>query len=39
MNVSFDGLRKNATRSMNILHATLSEIIDKSDLEERYKKI
>lgn len=38
MNVSFDGLRKNATRSMNILHTTLSKIIDESDLEERYKK-
>lgn len=34
MNVSFDGLRKNATRSMNTLHTTLQKIINEYDMYE-----
>lgn len=35
MEVSFDGLRKNATRSMNDLHTTLQRIINEYDMYER----
>lgn len=35
MNVSFDGLRKNATRSMNTLHTTLQKIINEYDMYEK----
>lgn len=35
MTVSFDGLRKNATRSMNDLHITLNKIITEYDMYER----
>ncbi len=31
MNVSFDGLRTNATRSMNRLHDTIEEIVKAGD--------
>ena len=35
MNVNFDGLRKNATRSMNTLHTTLQKIINEYDMYEK----
>lgn len=35
MNVSFDRLRKNATRSMNDLHSTLNKIITEYDMYEK----
>jgi hypothetical protein len=28
MNVSFDGMRKNATRSMNQLHSAIQDVLD-----------
>lgn len=36
MNVSFDGMRKNATRSMNQLHDVLKEILEEYDLYEHH---
>jgi hypothetical protein len=38
MKVSFDGMRKNATNSMNSLHSIIEDIIFKSDLDENYKE-
>ena len=35
MNVSFDGLRRNATNSMNTLHTTLQKIINEYDMYEK----
>lgn len=36
MNVSFDGMRKNATRSMNELHDILKQILEEYDLYEHH---
>ena len=38
MNVSFDGLRTNATRSMNRLHDTLKGIIENDDIYDYEKE-
>ena len=37
MNVSFDGMRKNATRSMNQLHSAIQNVIN-NDISESDKK-
>ena len=38
MKVSFNRMRKNATKSMNDLHSIIEDIIFKSDLDENYKE-
>ena len=38
MNVSFDGLRTNATRSMNRLHDTIKDIIGSDDICDSEKE-
>lgn len=38
MKVSFDGMRTNATHSMNRLHDTIKEIIDNDDLFDNEKR-
>lgn len=38
MTVSFDGLRGNATRSMNTLHAVIENIIEDGNLYDDEKK-
>lgn len=38
MTVSFDGLRTNATRSMNRLYDVLKEIIDNDDISDSEKE-
>lgn len=38
MKVSFDGMRKNATNSMNGLHSIIEDILFKSDLDENMKE-
>lgn len=35
MNVNFNGLRRNATKSMNALHSTLNKIITEYDMYEK----
>lgn len=34
MNISFDGLRKNATQNMNSLYATIQEIISNGNIRD-----
>lgn len=36
MNASFDGMRRNATRSMNKLHDILKDILEEYDLYEHH---
>ncbi len=38
MNVSFDGLRKNATRSMNALHDTIKDVLKSGDMGDSEKE-
>ncbi len=38
MNISFDGLRRNATRSMNTLQAVIENIIDDDYIQESTKE-
>ena len=38
MNVSFDELRTNATRSMNRLHDTIKDIVEDDDISDSERK-